>query len=87
MGGGTGPLTALWPLHVRLALGILADAQAADSFPMNLAFAGKGNAALPEALEEQIKAGACALKLHEDWGTTPATIDNCLSVADAMTFR
>jgi urease subunit alpha len=58
--------------------------QSADAFPMNLAFAGKGNASLPAALEEQIKAGACALKLHEDWGTTPAAIDNCLSVADAM---
>ena len=51
---------------------------------MNLAFAGKGNASLPAALEEQVLAGACALKLHEDWGTTPAAIDNCLSVADAM---
>jgi urease subunit alpha len=58
--------------------------QAADAFPMNLAFAGKGNASLPAALEEQVKAGACALKLHEDWGTTPAAIDCCLSVADAM---
>jgi urease subunit alpha len=57
--------------------------QAADAFPMNLAFAGKGNASLPAALEEQILAGACALKLHEDWGTTPAAIDCCLSVADA----
>jgi len=56
--------------------------QAADAFPMNLAFAGKGNASLPAALEEQIKAGACALKLHEDWGTTPGAIDCCLSVAD-----
>ena len=61
--------------------------QSADSFAMNLAFAGKGNAALPAALEEQITAGACALKLHEDWGTTPATIDNCLSVADAMDIQ
>ena len=61
--------------------------QSADSFAMNLAFAGKGNAALPEALEEQIEAGACALKLHEDWGTTPAAIDNCLSVADAMDIQ
>ena len=56
--------------------------QAAEAFPMNLAFAGKGNASLPAALEEQIKAGASCLKLHEDWGTTPAAIDNCLSVAD-----
>jgi urease subunit alpha len=57
--------------------------RAADAFPMNLGFAGKGNAALPAGLDEQIVAGACALKLHEDWGTTPAAIDNCLSVADA----
>ena len=56
--------------------------QAADSFPMNLIFAGKGNASLPAALEEQVMAGAAALKIHEDWGSTPATIDNCLSVAD-----
>jgi urease subunit alpha len=56
--------------------------QAADAFPMNLGFAGKGNASLPDALEEQIKAGACALKLHEDWGTTPGAIDCCLSVAE-----
>jgi urease subunit alpha len=58
--------------------------QAADAFPMNLAFAGKGNASLPGALEEQVRAGACALKLHEDWGTTPGAIDCCLTVADAM---
>jgi urease subunit alpha len=57
---------------------------AADAFPMNLAFAGKGNASLPAALEEQVRAGACALKLHEDWGTTPGAIDCCLGVADAM---
>ena len=56
--------------------------QAADAFPVNLGFAGKGNASRPAALEEMIKAGACALKLHEDWGTTPAAIDYCLSVAD-----
>jgi len=55
---------------------------AADGLPMNLAFAGKGNASLPEALLEQVRAGACALKLHEDWGTTPAAIDCCLAVAD-----
>ena len=54
---------------------------------MNLAFAGKGNASLPAALEEQVLAGACALKLHEDWGTTPGAIDCCLSVADAWTCR
>jgi urease subunit alpha len=57
--------------------------QAADAFPVNLGFAGKGNASLPAALEEMIRGGACALKLHEDWGTTPAAIDCCLSVADA----
>ena len=56
--------------------------QAADAFPVNLGFAGKGNASLPAALEEMVKGGACALKLHEDWGTTPAAIDYCLSVAD-----
>jgi len=56
--------------------------QAADSFSMNLGFAGKGNASRPAALEEMIKAGACALKLHEDWGTTPAAINNCLNVAE-----
>ena len=88
LGGGTGPAHGTLattctpgPWHIGRML------QAADSFPMNLAFAGKGNAALPEALEEQIKAGACALKLHEDWGTTPATIDNCLSVADASDIQ
>ena len=88
LGGGTGPAHGTLattctpgPWHIGRML------QAADSFPMNLAFAGKGNAALPEALEEQIKAGACALKLHEDWGTTPATIDNCLSVADEMDIQ
>src|SRR5882757_1676080 len=56
--------------------------QAAEAFPMNLGFLGKGNAALPEALVEQVRAGACGLKLHEDWGTTPAAIDCALSVAD-----
>src|SRR5258705_2135520 len=56
--------------------------QAADAFPVNLGFAGKGNASRPAALEEMVKGGACALKLHEDWGTTPAAIDCCLSVAD-----
>ncbi len=84
LGGGTGPATGTnattctpGPWHLEMML------RAADSFPMNLGFAGKGNAALPAALEEQIAAGACAMKLHEDWGTTPAAIDNCLSVADA----
>src|SRR3546814_14489054 len=57
---------------------------AAEGLPINLAFAGKGNASQPEALVEQIRAGAAALKLHEDWGTTPAAIDCCLSVADRM---
>ncbi len=83
LGGGTGPASGTTattctpgPWHITRML------QAAEAFPMNLAFAGKGNAALPDALIEQIEAGACALKLHEDWGTTPAAIDNCLSVAD-----
>ena len=85
LGGGTGPAhgtlaTTCTPgsWHIGRML------QAADAFPMNLAFAGKGNASLPASLEEQVRGGACALKLHEDWGTTPATIDNCLTVADAM---
>ncbi|NVO25838.1 urease subunit alpha [Donghicola sp. C2-DW-16] len=85
LGGGTGPAHGTLattctpgPWHIGRML------QSADAFPMNLAFAGKGNASLPAALEEQIKAGACALKLHEDWGTTPGAIDCCLGVADAM---
>ncbi|MDE4274883.1 urease subunit alpha [Phaeobacter gallaeciensis] len=85
LGGGTGPA------HGTLATTCTPGAwhlgrmmQAADAFPMNLAFAGKGNASQPAALEEQVLAGACALKLHEDWGTTPAAIDCCLGVADAM---
>ena len=85
LGGGTGPAHGTLattctpgPWHISRML------QAADSLPMNLAFAGKGNASLPAALEEQVLAGACALKLHEDWGTTPAAIDNCLTVADAL---
>ena len=61
--------------------------KAAESFPMNLGFMGKGNASLPAALDEQVEAGAYGLKLHEDWGTTPAAIDNCLAVADATTCR
>lgn len=83
LGGGTGPATGTnattctpGPFHLERML------QAADGFAMNLAFAGKGNAAQPQALVEQIMAGACALKLHEDWGTTPAAIDCCLRVAD-----
>ena len=84
IGGGTGPATGTfattctpgsWNLERML--------QAADAFPMNLGFLGKGNAALPAALHEQIDAGAIGLKLHEDWGTTPAAIDNCLNVAEA----
>jgi urease subunit alpha len=58
--------------------------QAADGLPMNLGFMGKGNASLPQALREQVQAGAIGLKLHEDWGTTPAAISNCLDVADEM---
>ena len=83
IGGGTGPATGTnattctpGPWHIGRML------QAAEGFPMNLLFAGKGNAALPAALEEQVRAGAGALKLHEDWGTTPAAIDTCLGVAD-----
>jgi len=85
LGGGTGPAHGTLattctpgPWHIGRML------QSADAFPMNLAFAGKGNASLPAGLEEQVNAGACALKLHEDWGTTPGAIDCCLSVADAM---
>lgn len=83
MGGGTGPATGTFattctpgPWHIHSML------KSAESFPMNLGFQGKGNASLPRALEEQLEAGAYGLKLHEDWGTTPAAIDNCLSVAD-----
>jgi len=83
LGGGTGPATGTnattctpgaW--HIGKMI------QAADDLPVNLAFSGKGNASLPAALEEQILGGACSMKLHEDWGTTPAAIDCCLSVAD-----
>jgi len=83
LGGGTGPATGTnattctpGPWHIGRML------QAADSFPVNLAFSGKGNASQPAGLVEQILGGACALKLHEDWGTTPGAIDCCLSVAD-----
>src|SRR6202048_5271187 len=83
LGGGTGPAAGTnattctpGPWHIARMI------QAADAFPVNLGFAGKGNASRPAALEEMVKAGACALKLHEDWGTTPAAIDCCLSVAD-----
>jgi urease subunit alpha len=83
LGGGTGPATGTnattctpgpWNIHRML--------QAAEELPMNLGFMGKGNASLPQALDEQLQAGAMGLKLHEDWGTTPASIDNCLSVAE-----
>ena len=84
LGGGTGPAAGTnattctpGPWHTGRML------QAAEAFPMNLAFAGKGNASRPEALVEQILGGVCALKLHEDWGSTPAAIDCCLGVADA----
>ncbi len=83
VGGGTGPATGTaattctpGPWHLARML------EAAEALPVNLAFAGKGNASRPAALEEMIRAGAACLKLHEDWGTTPAAIDNCLSVAD-----
>lgn len=83
LGGGTGPATGTnattctpGPWHIGRMI------QAAEAFPMNLAFAGKGNASTPAGLIEQVNAGACALKLHEDWGTTPGTIDCCLGVAD-----
>ena len=83
LGGGTGPATGTaattatpGPWHIGKML------QAAEAFPMNLGFLGKGNASLPEALNEQIEAGVIGLKLHEDWGTTPAAIDNCLTVAE-----
>src|SRR6201997_523282 len=85
MGGGTGPAAGSnattctpGPWHIQRML------QAADSFPMNLGLFGKGNSSTPAGLVEQIEAGACGLKLHEDWGTTPAAIDACLSVADDM---
>ncbi|MFN3615069.1 MAG: urease subunit alpha, partial [Rubrimonas sp.] len=85
LGGGTGPAHGTLattctpgPWHIGRML------QAMDAFPVNLALAGKGNASRPAALEEMVRAGACALKLHEDWGTTPAAIDCCLSVADRM---
>jgi len=83
IGGGTGPATGTFattctpgPWHLARML------EAAEAFPMNLGFLGKGNASLPEPLREQIRAGAIGLKLHEDWGTTPAAIDNCLAVAE-----
>ena len=83
LGGGTGPATGTFATTCTPgAWHIARMIEAADAFPMNLGFAGKGNAATPGGLVEQIEGGACALKLHEDWGTTPAAIDCCLSVAD-----
>ena len=83
LGGGTGPATGTNATTCTPGAWHLARMiEAADAFPMNLAFAGKGNASLPEGLVEQVLAGASSLKLHEDWGTTPAAIDCCLSVAD-----
>ena len=83
LGGGTGPATGAkattstpGPWHLQRMM------EAAEAFPMNIGFSGKGNASRPEALVEQVAAGACSLKLHEDWGTTPAAIDCCLAVAD-----
>jgi len=88
IGGGTGPATGTYattctpgPWHIHRML------EAAEAFPMNLGFLGKGNASLPEALREQVEAGVIGLKLHEDWGTTPAAIDCCLSVADEMDIQ
>ena len=88
LGGGTGPAhgtlaTTCTPGSWHIGRMI----QAADSFSMNLAFAGKGNSSKPDALIEQVNAGACALKLHEDWGTTPGAIDNCLDVAEKMDIQ
>jgi urease subunit alpha len=85
LGGGTGPAVGTaattctpgaWHIHSML--------MAADAFPMNLGFFGKGNVSMPRPLEEQVEAGAVGLKLHEDWGSTPAAIDNCLDVAERM---
>jgi len=83
LGGGTGPAHGTFattctpgPWHIGRMI------QAADGLPVNLGFAGKGNASRPAALEEMVEGGACSLKLHEDWGTTPAAIDCCLAVAD-----
>ncbi|HPI61769.1 urease subunit alpha [Zoogloea sp.] len=88
IGGGTGPATGTYattctpgPWHIARML------QAADAFPMNLGFLGKGNVSLPDPLREQVEAGVIGLKLHEDWGTTPAAIDNCLSVAEEMDIQ
>jgi len=88
MGGGTGPATGTFATTCTPgAWNIERMLQAADAFPMNLGFFGKGNASLPAALREQVEAGVIGLKLHEDWGTTPAAISNCLDVADAMDIQ
>src|SRR5246127_1826081 len=88
LGGGSGPATGTnattctpgaWNIERML--------QAAEAFPINLGFLGKGNGSLPKALEDQIRAGACGLKLHEDWGTTPAAIDCCMAVADELDIQ
>ncbi|MDY0048712.1 MAG: urease subunit alpha [Thauera propionica] len=88
LGGGTGPATGTYattctpgPWHIHRML------EAAEAFPMNMGFFGKGNASLPAPLKEQVAAGVIGLKLHEDWGTTPAAIDNCLNVADEMDIQ
>ncbi|NEW97252.1 urease subunit alpha [Rhodopseudomonas sp. BR0G17] len=88
LGGGTGPSHGTFattctpgPWHIGRMI------QSFDAFPVNLGISGKGNAALPDPLKEMIEGGACALKLHEDWGTTPAAIDNCLTVADAYDIQ
>ena len=88
LGGGTGPAHGTLattctpgPWHIGRML------QAAEAYPMNIGFFGKGNSSRPQALEEQIRAGACGLKLHEDWGSTPAAIDCCLGIADAMDIQ
>jgi urease subunit alpha len=88
LGGGTGPATGTLattctpgPWHIARMI------ESFDAFPVNLGLSGKGNASLPGALEEMVKGGACALKLHEDWGTTPAAIDCCLSVADDLDIQ
>jgi urease subunit alpha len=88
LGGGTGPAHGTLattctpgPWHIKRMI------QSADAFSMNLAFAGKGNSSLPDALKEQVLAGASSLKLHEDWGTTPAAIDCCLNVADEFDIQ
>jgi len=84
LGGGTGPATGTFATTCTPGPANIAQMlRAADAFPMNLGFMGKGNASRPEALRQQIEAGAVGLKLHEDWGTTPAAIDCCLSVAEA----